>query len=156
MCRPSSTSTAAAATTTAARGAPDTMDRVAIALSGLCLVHCLVIPVAVVVTPALAALVLGSETTVHWIFLAMAVPTSWWALWRGFRKQRNARALTMGLLGLSIMFLGVSHLLDPALEVPLTVVGVSLVVVAHVLNLRRMRSAGFAALPAESSPARHR
>jgi hypothetical protein len=34
------------------------------------------------------------------------------------------------------MFLGVSHLFDPALEVPLTVLGVSLVVVAHALNLR--------------------
>ena len=115
---------------------PNTMDRVAIALSGLCLVHCLVIPVVVVLAPAFSSLVLGTETTVHWIFLALAVPTSCWALLRGFRRRRHVPALASGLVGLLIMFLGVSHLLNQALEVPLTVVGVSLVVVAHVLNLR--------------------
>jgi hypothetical protein len=117
--------------------APNGMDRFAIMLSGLCLVHCLLIPVMVVLAPALSALVLGTETTVHWIFLALAVPTSCWALRRGFRRHRNLAALVAGLVGLCVMFLGVSHLLHRGLEVPLTVIGVSLVVVAHVLNLRR-------------------
>jgi hypothetical protein len=112
------------------------VDRFAIALSGLCLLHCLFIPVIVVLAPAFSSLVLGTETTVHWFFLALAVPTSCWALLRGFRKRHHAGALVSGLVGLFVMFLGVSHLFHPTLEVPLTVVGVSLVVVAHVLNLR--------------------
>lgn len=112
------------------------MDRFAIALSGLCLLHCLFIPVVVAAAPALSALVLGTETTVHWIFLAFALPTSCWALLRGFKRARNTLALAAGLVGLCVMFLGVSHLFNPRLEVPVTVVGVSLVVVAHVLNLR--------------------
>jgi hypothetical protein len=117
--------------------APSRMDGFAIALSGLCLVHCLIIPVAIVVMPALSSVVLGTETTVHWIFLTLALPTSCWALLRGFRRRRKPGALIAGLVGLLLMFLGVSHLLDPELEVPLTLVGVSMVVVAHVLNLRR-------------------
>ena len=112
------------------------VDRFAIALSGLCLLHCLFIPVIVVLAPAFSSVVLGTETTVHWLFLALAVPTSCWALLRGFRKRRRTGALVSGLVGLFVMFLGVSHMLHPALEVPLTVVGVSLVVIAHVLNLR--------------------
>ena len=116
------------------------MDRFAIVLSGLCLLHCLLIPVIVVVAPAVSALVLGTETTVHWIFLAFAVPTSCWALVRGFTRRHDLRALVSGLVGLFVMFLGVSHLFDPALEVPVTVVGVGLVVVAHVLNLRPQAS----------------
>ncbi len=121
--------------------APSRMDGFAIALSGLCLVHCLIIPVAVVLVPALSSVVLGTETTVHWVFLTLAVPTSCWALLRGFRRRRKAGALLAGMAGLLLMFLGVSHLLDPGLEVPLTLVGVSMVVVAHVLNLRRTASA---------------
>jgi hypothetical protein len=114
------------------------MDRFAIALSGLCLLHCLFIPVIVVLAPTFSALVLGTETTVHWIFLAFAVPTSCWALLRGFKRRRRVAALAAGLIGLVVMFLGVSHLFNPALEVPLTVLGVSLVVMAHVLNLLKV------------------
>ncbi len=115
---------------------PSGMDRFAIALSGLCLLHCLVIPVVIVMAPALSGLVLGTETTVHWIFLGLAVPTSIWALWRGYRRCRQLNAIVLGVAGLLVMFLGVSHLFDPVLEVPLTLVGVTMVVVAHVLNLR--------------------
>lgn len=117
--------------------APSRMDGFAIALSGLCLVHCLIIPVAIVLVPALSSVVLGTETTVHWVFLTLAVPTSCWALLRGFRRRRKGGALTAGLVGLLVMFLGVSHLFDPGLEVPLTLVGVTLVIAAHGLNLRR-------------------
>ncbi len=116
--------------------APNRMDRFAILLSSLCLLHCLFIPVIVVLAPAFSSVVLGTETTVHWIFMALAVPTSCWALLRGYRRSHKRVGLTAGLVGLVVMFLGVSHLFNPALEVPLTVIGVSLVVVAHVLNLR--------------------
>ena len=71
---------------------PDRMDRFAITLSGLCLLHCLFIPVVVVLTPAFSSLVLGTETTLHWIFLALAVPTSCWALLRGFARRREPAA----------------------------------------------------------------
>jgi len=125
------------AATSAPTSAPTRMDRFAIMLSGLCLVHCLVIPVVAILAPALTSMVLGTETVVHWIFLGLAVPTSCWALLRGFKRRHNRAALLTGLAGLALMFLGVSHLLDPSLEVPLTLVGVSMVVVAHMLNLRR-------------------
>ncbi|MCZ6711340.1 MAG: MerC domain-containing protein [Gammaproteobacteria bacterium] len=113
------------------------MDRIAITMSGLCLLHCLIIPVVVVLAPAFSSVVLGTETTVHWIFLALAVPISCWALLRGYRRSHRRYGLLAGLVGLFVMFLGVSHLFDPALEVPLTVLGVSLIVVAHAMNLRR-------------------
>ncbi len=115
---------------------PNGMDRFAITLSGLCLLHCLLIPVVLAMAPAFSSLVLGTETTVHWVFLGMAVPTSVWALWRGYGRCQHLRALVLGIAGLLVMFLGVSHLFDPRLEVPLTLVGVTMVVVAHVLNLR--------------------
>jgi len=37
------------------------------------------------------------------------------------------------------MFIGVSHLIDRSVEIPLTVAGVLLVTIAHALNMRRLR-----------------
>jgi hypothetical protein len=113
------------------------MDRVAVLLSGVCLLHCTAIPLAILVLPALGGLLLGSETLVHWVLLGVAVPTSALALWVGFSRYGNLRSVLLGASGLLLMFLGVSHLFGRDPEVPLTLVGVTLVACAHWLNIRR-------------------
>ena len=112
------------------------IDKLAIALSALCLAHCLAVPVAILAAPALGALVLGTESPVHWVLLGVALPISGYALWRGYRHHGQVNSLLLGGLGLMLMFVAVSHLLSAALEVPLTVVGVVALLAAHVLNLR--------------------
>ena len=113
------------------------LDQFAITMSGVCLVHCLAIPVSVLMLPALGEPLLGTETLVHWILLALAIPISMWALSVGYRRHRYAPSLAFGATGLMLMFLGVAHVFGHALELPLTIVGVLLVLVAHVQNLRR-------------------
>lgn len=112
------------------------VDRFAIGLSVLCLVHCLALPVLVLVAPALEAAVLGTESPVHWVLLALALPVSCYALWHGFRHHGHRSVLVLGVVGLALMLFAVSHVVDRALEMPLTVVGVVLLLVAHVRNLR--------------------
>ena len=115
-------------------------DRAAIWLSGICLVHCLAIPFAVLALPVIGDHLLGSETMVHWLLLAPAVPVSIVSLWVGYRRHACRAGLLIGSAGLSLMFIGVSHLIDLSYEIPLTVLGVSLLTVAHVLNMRRIRN----------------
>lgn len=110
------------------------LDRWAIVLSGICLLHCLVVPFAVVLGPVLAQWLLDTETRVHWFLLALAIPISFWALGRGYLNHRSSLTLTLGGMGLILMFLGVSHLAGDELEVPLTVIGVSGVMIAHIRN----------------------
>jgi hypothetical protein len=112
------------------------VDKVAIGLSVLCLVHCLALPMAVLLAPALEAALLGSESHVHWILLGLALPTSCYALWHGYRHHGRRAVPVMGFTGLAIMLLGVSHVTDRSLEAPITVVGVLVLLVAHVINLR--------------------
>ena len=112
------------------------LDRLAIGLSMLCLVHCLALPVVMLALPALESIVLGTESPVHWVLLGMALPVSVYALWHGFRHHGHRSILVFGSIGLTLMLIGVSHVTSRALEVPLTTVGVSLLLVAHVLNLR--------------------
>jgi len=111
-------------------------DKLAIGLSLLCLVHCLALPVALLVAPALGAVVLGTESPVHWVLLGMALPLSGYALWHGYRHHGYRIPLLLGTVGLAIMLLAVTHVTAARLETPLTVIGVLALLTAHLLNLR--------------------
>lgn len=118
-----------------ARVRPGT-DRVAIGLSVLCMVHCVGVSFAAVMAPALGLLFVRTEHEVHWVLLGVAVPLSVIALWRGYRRHHRSGCVALGVVGLVLMTLGVSHLLARALETPLTLIGVTLLLVAHLQNLR--------------------
>ena len=110
------------------------LDRFAIFLSGLCLLHCLALPFAALFGSAIGGWLVDTETGVHWLLLALAIPVSLWALIRGYRAHAQPLNLVLGITGLVIMFLGVSHWLGERYEVALTVVGVIAVMVAHIRN----------------------
>ena len=111
------------------------LDRAAVFLSSLCLLHCLAIPFALLLGPLSAQWLVNSETPVHWLLLAMALPISMIALWRGFRRHRSVLTMSLGVTGLLLMFLGVSHVFGESWEVVLTVIGVTGLLIAHVRNM---------------------
>lgn len=111
------------------------LDRLAIFLSGLCLLHCLAIPIAVLAAPLLGQWLDHTETSVHWALLAGAVPLSAVALWRGYLRHHQRYILVLGAVGLALMLIAVMHLFGPEAEIILTVVGVSILLLAHVRNL---------------------
>ena len=118
-------------------GAPEpqiSLDRIAILLSGLCLLHCLALPFAALFGSVFGGWLLDTETGVHWLLFALALPVSLWALIRGYRAHSGGFNLALGIAGLLAMFLGVSHWLGEQYEVMLTVVGVIAVIIAHVRN----------------------
>ena len=113
------------------------LDRFAVLLSGLCLLHCLAIPFALLLGPLLGQWLISSESQTHWLLLALAIPVSALALGRGYMRHRSQLTLALGVVGLMLMFLGVSHLIDEDWEVILTVIGVSGVLWAHIRNMAR-------------------
>lgn len=112
------------------------LDRVAVFLSSLCLVHCLAIPFAILLGPLLDSWLSTSETEVHWFLLFLAIPISALALWRGYRRHNSKITLSMGCIGLTFMFIAVMHWFGEQWEVALTVIGVTLLLVAHIRNMR--------------------
>jgi hypothetical protein len=125
------------------------LDKVAITISVVCLAHCLALPVAIVAAPALGSVVLGTESPVHWVLLALALPVSARALWLGYRHHQQWHTLALGALGLGFMGAGVTHVISAELEMPLTVAGVLGLLAAHVLNLRHSLHCHGAHAPAE-------
>lgn len=114
------------------------LDRVALGLSALCLVHCLA---SVFLVAAIAG---GSHFLEHpaWhqIGLALAILFAALGLGTGYRRHRHTPPVAIGVLGLAVMG---SALIVPhgAGEAILTVIGVALVGVAHVMNIRGQRRA---------------
>ncbi|HVK42443.1 MAG TPA: MerC domain-containing protein [Phenylobacterium sp.] len=109
---------------------PSLLDASAISLSGLCMAHCLVLPLVAAFSPLLAAW--AEAEWVHAAVVLMAAPLSALALWR--RGQRPA-VILLALGGLSLMGLGLWPFHDH--ETLLTVTGSLLLACAHVVNWRR-------------------
>ncbi|MDZ7644836.1 MAG: MerC domain-containing protein [Woeseiaceae bacterium] len=115
------------------------LDRVAIALSGLCLLHCLALPLALVLVPFAGAL---ADSHWHAPMLALAVPASAAAIVIGYRRHGNRALLAWGFAGLAILVAGgtVAHAwYGDLVDKTLTIVGSLLLATVHGLNSRRLR-----------------
>jgi len=119
-------------------------DLVGLVLSGVCLLHCLLLPVAVVAAPALAVWLGETETSVHWLLFAAALLVSGGALLAGLRRHGVWLVVLLGGLGLLAMAAAAAHLFGRGVELVLTVIGASIVALAHVMNLRLSVAAGHA------------
>ncbi len=79
-------------------------DRVGIWLSGICLIHCLLLPLALVVLPV-SALVVTWHEDVHVVFAVLLVPTTALAFYQGYRRHRQKRVLWGFGPGLALVLL---------------------------------------------------
>lgn len=112
------------------------LDKSALTLSGLCIVHCLAGSLLLTVF-AISGDWLGHN--VHVIGLLLAMPLAALALWRGVRLHGRIGAALLGMVGIALMALSllVSH--GETAEVVVSVIGVSLLAAAHLWNLRASR-----------------
>ena len=111
------------------------LDRAAVVLSGVCLVHCMAVPLSILMGPLLGQWLQTTETQVHWVLFGLAVPISAIALTRGYRRHHSLLTMMLGFAGLALMLIGVSHWFGEAWEVVLTVIGVTGLLIAHLRNL---------------------
>jgi hypothetical protein len=116
-----------------------TGDAVAISLSGLCLAHCLILPLAAGFLPLLGAWT--EAEWVHWGFVAVAAPISLWTLTRPQTKSLSAVILGLAVLGLGLLVAGAAGYPDHDWETALTVVGGLALATAHLINWRRQSHA---------------
>lgn len=121
------------------------LDSAAAALSSLCLLHCLLLPVGLGLAPILGGLsdpALHSPFWLHWALLAVAAPVSVYALWRGALLHGDRRPWIYALAGFALMAAGaLSHELGPQ-EQLFTVAGGLVVALAHWRNWKARARAG--------------
>ncbi len=114
------------------------LDKAAIGFSLVCVIHCLLTPIAIVMLPALGATFLEDERF-HYAILFLVLPTSLIALGLGCRKHGRLEILLMGLIGLFILclilILGEDTIGETGEKVS-TVIGTAIIAFAHVRNFR--------------------
>lgn len=109
------------------------LDRAGIVLSGLCAAHCIL---SILIVSALG---IGGEfllaPEIHRVGLAIALVIAAVAIGWGALQHRKAAPFVVAMMGLTFMggALAVPHGMH---EVVLTIIGVTLVTIGHILNLR--------------------
>lgn len=115
-------------------------DKFAIALSSLCVVHCILTPVLVIALPTLGSMAVFDHEVFHQVLLFFVVPVGLIALSAGYRHHRNNATLACGLFGLILLTLAGTVAHDNAGEIGetiLTIIASLFIVYAHIQNFRQ-------------------
>lgn len=116
------------------------LDRFAIAFSGVCAVHCVLIVAAVTTIPLWGLSWLTAPHFHEW-FLALALLPSSLALWSGYRRHGRAEVLVGGVGALGLMAMAIAlreaGLASSSGESMLTLSGSAMLALTHWRNLRK-------------------
>jgi hypothetical protein len=117
----------------------DVLDRVAIALSGLCLLHCAALPLAIAILPLFAQF---SDHHLHAQMLVLIIPITVIGLALGFRRHGQAGILVAGAASLFVVAIGGTIAHDQYSIIAdrvLTIAGSLGLAVTHYRNFRLSR-----------------
>lgn len=122
----------------------ESIDKIAMVLSALCLIHCLLTPIILIAFPVLQAF--SHDYEFHfWMALVLTVLAGL-AFYRGYRVHRKMRIFAFGAIGLIFLVLG---LFSPVLlhydslkfEITLTSIGSLILIYTHLTNIKFCRCA---------------
>lgn len=111
------------------------LDRAAIALSGLCVLHCLAIPF-ILLLPFVGHY---TEDHFHLQMLAIVAPASTLALGLGYRRHRHPGVGVAGVAGMLLLLIGATWAhseFGVIADRVVTVAGSSILAIAHFYNSR--------------------
>ena len=118
-------------------------DKIAIALSSLCVIHCLATPLILIILPSLGALIADSHELFHQVILFFVLPIGVLALLAGYRHHHNRTILLIGLAGLGLLliaaFFGHDYFGETG-ETALTIFASLIIATAHVRNFQSNRN----------------
>ena len=77
-------------------------DKLSICLSLCCILHCIALPVVILMIPSFASLWINNEK-VHVILVLFAVPISLFAMAKSLRVHHNYKCISLAVIGLSLL-----------------------------------------------------
>lgn len=85
------------------------LDKIGISLSVFCMIHCLVIPVLLLVFPIVNTFGFVSSENFHWVLLTLILPIAVLSLGIGCMKHKNYSVLIVALVGIAFLIPGFNH-----------------------------------------------
>lgn len=120
-----------------------TLDKISVALSGICILHCLLTPILITLLPIISLNSFVDDELFHKLMLWIVLPTSCTALFIGCRKHRDTLIATTGIVGMLILifvtFWG-HDLFGLTGEKVATSIGGIILAISHILNYRACQS----------------
>nr|WP_239031145.1 MerC domain-containing protein [Pseudoalteromonas sp. MMG024] len=113
------------------------LDKLAISISSLCIMHCLLLPIGIVLIPSIGLQMLADEAF-HQMLVVSVLLTSCSALFMGCRRHKAWRVLGWGLSGLLLLIAAIlfGHDFGELFEKGLTLIGSLFVIIGHIQNYR--------------------
>lgn len=119
-------------------------DHAAVALSVLCTLHCLLLPVLLILVPTGSFFLFLSDESFHaWILVAV-LPISLLAVISGYLHHKRVSTLALCLFGIAILVVSaaVGHdVFGHEGEIAVTIMGSVLIAAGHIKNIRLKRAA---------------
>ena len=81
-------------------------DKLSISLSLCCILHCIALPVIILMIPSFASLWINNEK-VHVILVLFAVPISLFAMAKSLRVHHNYKCISLAVIGLSLLVVAI-------------------------------------------------
>ena len=115
------------------------MDQMGIVCSSACLAHCLLPSIVMYLSPTLSSYL--QNEWIHIGLLCLVVPISIATLLSSKKRHEETAPLIVGLLGIFFLLFTIvnEHLLSnesKSIELALTTIGSSLLIISHILNIR--------------------
>lgn len=110
-------------------------DGTAVGASILCLIHCLFLPIAIALFPALGGLI-GLPESLHVLLFIVAVPVSALAIAAGYRRHGAMLPGAIAVAGLAMIGVGALAGLPLLVETSITVMGSLALAFGHLWNWR--------------------
>jgi carbon starvation protein CstA len=114
-------------------------DKLAIGLSFMCVLHCLALPLILILLPTVSGLLALNNEEFHlWLVFAV-IPISLFAVLSGYLHHKRTTVLLASLIGLAMLIVAVAlghDLLGEKGEVIFTLMGSVLIALAHIGNIR--------------------
>ena len=116
------------------------LDLIALSSSLICAAHCAIFPI-VLSFSSLSSLYFLNNPLIEWVFISLGIVFLFTSLWPSYKNNHHkTRPLKIALLGFTFIAIGRLHLTH-LWEVSHTVIGATLLAVAHYSNWRLLRIA---------------
>jgi len=112
-------------------------DKLAIAFSMVCLIHCLALPILLILLPPFSGLFALDDEMFHQWMLFAVLPISIAALMMGCLHHRSYKVFLVGSIGLSLIIISTTlghDLLGETGEVVLSILGSMIIAFGHFRN----------------------
>lgn len=112
------------------------LDKIALSLSVICVVQCLILPISLLFIPTISILPLA-DVSFHKFLLFFVIPVSAFAMIMGCKKHKSYNIIYYGIIGLGIMIFSAiwgHDLLGESGEIVATLTGTSILSFGHIKN----------------------